>query len=179
MWRPDCLQATVDWPRDHISSETTRSAWRNPRTQSLRFAEVRACRKKSVNCVDLLSGQTDWPSTSVTSPRCQIYSQCLAVYSDSITYLALFYKWGPLDNHTWQTEWSSVPLAIVQLNCVSTKTKLWKQRFFCQLDCPVARQNFSLLATAHIVKLVARLKLFVRGWKKEQLHKTESQKIKF
>ena len=44
---------------------------------------------------------------------------------------------GPLDNQTWQTGWKTLEAFVAA------------SRLYAKLDCPVSRQNFSLLATAH------------------------------
>ena len=58
-------------------------------------------------------------------------------------------SFGPLDNQNWRTEWKTVPLSTVQL---CTKTKNFGS-FFAPIrrECngPVARQEFSLVVTAH------------------------------
>ena len=62
------------------------------------------------------------------------------------------YSGGPLDNHTWQTEWKTAPLAKVQLCEFVNQTLeafVAASRLSAKFDCPVAHQNFSLLATAH------------------------------
>ena len=66
------------------------------------------------------------------------------------------YKWatfgGPLDNQTWQTERKTAPLAKVQLCEYKNQTLeafVAASRLSAKFDCPVARQNVSLLATAH------------------------------
>ena len=59
---------------------------------------------------------------------------------------------GPLDNQTWQTEWKTVPLAKVQLCEYENQTLeafVAASCLYAKFDCPVARQNLSLLATAH------------------------------
>ena len=59
---------------------------------------------------------------------------------------------GPLGNQTWQTEWKTVPLAAVQLCEYENQTLeafLAASRLYSKFDCPVARQNLLLLATAH------------------------------
>ena len=59
---------------------------------------------------------------------------------------------GPLDNQTWQTEWKTAPLAEVQ-SCENENQTLEAfvvvGHLSANFDCPVACQNFSLLATAH------------------------------
>ena len=58
----------------------------------------------------------------------------------------------PLDNPTWQTEWKTVPLAKVQLCEYENQTLeafVAASRLYAKFDCPVARQNCPLLATAH------------------------------
>ena len=59
---------------------------------------------------------------------------------------------GPLDNQTWQTEGKTAPLAKVQL-CEYKNQNLGifvvVSHLNTKFDCSVARQNFSLLATAH------------------------------
>ena len=62
------------------------------------------------------------------------------------------YSGGPLDNQTWQTEWSTVPLAKVQLCEKENQTLeafVVASRFYAKFDCPVACQNCPLLATVH------------------------------
>ena len=59
---------------------------------------------------------------------------------------------GPLDNQTSQTEWKTAPLATAQL-CEYENQTLEAfgaaSRLYGKFDCPVARQKFSLLVTAH------------------------------
>ena len=57
-----------------------------------------------------------------------------------------------LDNQTWQTEWKTASLAAVQLceyENQTLKAFVADSRLFAKFDCPVARQNFSLSASAH------------------------------
>ena len=66
-------------------------------------------------------------------------------------------------------------------SCVSTKTKHWKlllarQLFVRQVDCAVARQNFSLIATAHdcetgLSKCTIALHIAVNIWGKKDKYK--------
>ena len=58
-----------------------------------------------------------------------------------------------------------------ECSCASTKTKLWKSfvatsQLYAKFDCPVAYQNFSLLATAHDceIGLFSRLYMYTRFW---------------
>ena len=56
-----------------------------------------------------------------------------------------------LDNQTWQTEWKTAPLAKVQLCEYENQTLeafVAARRLYVKFDCPVARQNVLLLATA-------------------------------
>ena len=61
------------------------------------------------------------------------------------------YSGEPLDNQTWQTEWKTAPLAIVQLCEYENQTleSFAASRLYAKFDCPVASQNASLLGTAH------------------------------
>ena len=57
-----------------------------------------------------------------------------------------------LDNQTWQTEWKTAPLSTAQLCEYENQTLeafVAASRLSAKFDCPVARQKFSLLATAH------------------------------
>ena len=59
---------------------------------------------------------------------------------------------GPLDNQTWQTEWKTAPLAKKQLYEYENQTLeafVAASHLYVMFDCPVARQNVTLLATAH------------------------------
>ena len=59
---------------------------------------------------------------------------------------------GPLDNQTWQTEYKKALLAKVQLCEYENQTLeafVAASRLYTKFDCLVARQNVSLLATAH------------------------------
>ena len=59
---------------------------------------------------------------------------------------------GPLENQTWQTEWKTAPLAKVQLCEYENQTLeafVAASRLSATFHCAVARQNCSLLATAH------------------------------
>ena len=59
---------------------------------------------------------------------------------------------GLLDNQTWQTEWKTAPLAKVQLCEYENQTLeafVAASCSYVKFDCAVARQNVSLLATAH------------------------------
>ena len=57
-----------------------------------------------------------------------------------------------LDNQTWQTEWKTAPVAKVQL-CEHENQTLEAfaadSRLSAKFDCPMARQNVSLLSTVH------------------------------
>ena len=56
----------------------------------------------------------------------------------------------PLDNQTWQTEWKTAPLAKMQLCEYENQTLEAFVAATClsaKFDCPVVRQNFSMLAT--------------------------------
>ena len=67
-------------------------------------------------------------------------------------WLRLKHSDGPLDIQTWQTEWKTVPLAKVQLCEYENKTLeafAAARCLYAKFDCSVARQKFSLLATAH------------------------------
>ena len=58
----------------------------------------------------------------------------------------------PLDNQAWQTEWKTAPLARVQLCEYENQTLeafVAASRLYAKYACPVACQNFSLLATVH------------------------------
>ena len=60
------------------------------------------------------------------------------------------YSGGPLDNQTWQTEWKTAPLDKLQLCEDENLGSFWYvSRLYAKFDCPVARQNIPLLATAH------------------------------
>ena len=59
---------------------------------------------------------------------------------------------GLLDNQTWQTQWKTAPLAKAHL--CEHENQTWEafvvaSRLYSKFDCPVARQNVLLLATAH------------------------------
>ena len=60
----------------------------------------------------------------------------------------------PLDNQTWQTEWTTVPLAKAQLCEYENQTleafvaAIW---LYAKFDCPVACQNCSLLDILHMI----------------------------
>ena len=59
---------------------------------------------------------------------------------------------GSLDNQTWQTECKAAPLAKVQLCEYENQTLeafVEGSRLYAKFDCPEARQNCSLLTTAH------------------------------
>ena len=59
---------------------------------------------------------------------------------------------GPLDNQTWQTELRTAPLTKVQLCEYDNQTLeayAVASRLYTESDCPVSRQNASLLTTAH------------------------------
>ena len=59
---------------------------------------------------------------------------------------------GPLDNQTCQTEWKTATLDKAQLCEYENQTLeafVAVSHLSAKFDCPVARQNFSLLATAH------------------------------
>ena len=59
---------------------------------------------------------------------------------------------GFLDNQTWQIAWKTAPLAKVQLCEYENQTLeafVADRRSYVKYDCAVARQNLSLLATAH------------------------------
>ena len=59
---------------------------------------------------------------------------------------------GPLDNQTWQVAWKTAPLAKVQVCEYENQTLeafVAASRSYVKFDCPVARQKFSLLTTAH------------------------------
>ena len=59
---------------------------------------------------------------------------------------------GPLDNQAWQKGCKTVPLAKVQLCEYENQTLeafVVASRSYVKYDCAVARQNCSLLATAH------------------------------
>ena len=62
------------------------------------------------------------------------------------------YSGGPLDSQTWQTECTSAPLAKMK-SCEQENQTLEAfvvtSRLYTKFDCPVARQNFPLLATVH------------------------------
>ena len=55
---------------------------------------------------------------------------------------------GPLHNQTWQTEWKTVLLDKMQL-CEHENQTVEAFLAATKFDCPVARQEFSRLATAH------------------------------
>ena len=75
----------------------------------------------------------------------------VSLFLDHAQQIKVKYSDGPLDSQTWQTEWT-VPPAKVQL-CESENQTLEAfvadGRLSAKFDCPVARQNVSLLATAH------------------------------
>ena len=59
---------------------------------------------------------------------------------------------GPLDSETLQAEWEIAPLDKVQLREYENQTLEAFDAARClyaKFSCPVARQNFSLLATVH------------------------------
>ena len=59
---------------------------------------------------------------------------------------------GPQDNQTWHIEWKTVLLDRLQLCEYENQTLeafVAASRLYAKFDCPVARQNFSFLASAH------------------------------
>ena len=56
--------------------------------------------------------------------------------------------WRHTGRSTWQTEWKTAPLVIVQLY-QTLEAFVAARSLYAKFDCPVARQKFSLLATAH------------------------------
>ena len=58
-----------------------------------------------------------------------------------------FWAEGQWGNQTWQTEWKTAPLAIVQL--CGYKNPLLMPCLCAKFDCPVAHQNGPPLATVH------------------------------
>ena len=60
---------------------------------------------------------------------------------------------GPLDNQTWQTEWKTAPLVKVQLceyENQNFEVLFAASRWYAKFDCPMARQNLSLLVTVSL-----------------------------
>ena len=71
-----------------------------------------------------------------------------------------------LNNQTWQTEWKTAPLAKVQLCEYENQTLeafVAASSSYAKFDCPVARQNFSLVATAHD-RETGLLRVYSGGW---------------
>ena len=57
-----------------------------------------------------------------------------------------------MDNQTWQIEWKTAPLPIVQLCEYENQTLeafLAASHLYTMFDCPVVCQNVSLLAAVH------------------------------
>ena len=64
-------------------------------------------------------------STGHASPqKSKVLQNGIGQFSNHVQELSVTNSGGPLENHTWYTEWKTGPLTIVQL--LSSKTKLWK-----------------------------------------------------
>ena len=97
----------------------------------------------------------DWPKYK--TKRClwetqQQRTTCLCpIISQFHNHLEVKYSGRPLDNQTWQSEWTTVLLPKVQLKSKLWKLLLWPDNLYARFDCPEISHFYPL----HMIVKVA------------------------